>query len=62
MLRQHSSKWRPLDREYQGLAYKSEVFAADISMPNVYPPEGQDKFVDSGMGKGEELGFLIKVK
>lgn len=62
VLHYHSSKWRPLGREYQGLAYKNEVFAADIPMPNVYPPEGQFKFVDRGMGKGEELGFLVKVK
>jgi len=62
VLRHHSSKWRPLDKEYQGLAYQNDVFAADIPMPNVYPPEGQYKFVDRGMGKGEELGFLIKVK
>ena len=62
LVRHHSSKWRPLDKEYQGLAYKNEVFAGDITMPTIYPPEGQFKFIDRGMGKGEELGFLVKVK
>jgi hypothetical protein len=44
------------------LAYKNEVFAGDITMPTIYPPEGQFKFIDRSMGKGEELGFLVKVK
>lgn len=62
-MRHHSSKWRTLDRQgVEGLAFGNEVFNGDIPMPKTYPPNGQFKFVDRGLGKGEELGFLVKVK
>jgi hypothetical protein len=62
VLHHRSSKWMALSREGEGLAYMNDVFSADIIMPKVTPPEGQFKFVDRGLGKGEELGFLVKVK
>jgi hypothetical protein len=59
VLRHHSSAWRPISKVT--LAYKSEAIFADIPMPKINPPTGKVKFVNRGMGKGEELGFLVKV-
>jgi hypothetical protein len=54
--------WIELAKEHHGLAYSSEVFVnADISIPDIKDPHGQAKFVDRGLGKGTELGFLVKV-
>lgn len=54
--------WVELAEEHHGLAYSNEVFAeADIPLPDMKDPHGQAKFVDRGVGKGTELGFLVKV-
>jgi hypothetical protein len=53
--------WVELAKEYRGLAYKNEVFETDIPPPDMKDPHGQAKFVDRGVGKGMELGFLVKV-
>lgn len=60
VFRHHSSKWRPLSKA--SLAYKHDAIFVDIPMPKVSSPTGQIKFVNRGMGKGEELGFLVNVK
>jgi hypothetical protein len=60
VLRHHSSKWMPLSKA--SLAYKNDAIFVNIPMPKIGPPTGQVKFVNRGTGKGEELGFLIKVK
>jgi hypothetical protein len=60
LLRHHSSKWRPLSKT--SVAYGSEAVLVDIPMPKLTTPSGQVKFVNRGLGKGEELGFLVKVK
>jgi hypothetical protein len=61
-LHHHSSKWMPLSTEGGGLSYANDAIFADIPMPKIDSPTGQFKFVDRGLGKGEELGFLVKVK
>jgi hypothetical protein len=53
--------WVELAKEHHGLAYKNEVFETDIPPPDMKDPHGQAKFVDRGVGKGTELGFLVKV-
>src|ERR1700737_1514813 len=54
--------WVELAKEHHGLAYSNEVFVeADIPLPDMKDPHGQAKFVDRGVGKGTELGFLVKV-
>lgn len=53
--------WMELTKENHGLAYSNEVFVeADIPLPDMKDPHGQAKFVDRGVGKGTELGFLVK--
>jgi hypothetical protein len=53
--------WVELTKDHHGLAYSNEVFTeADIPMPDMKDPHGQAKFVDRGVGKGLELGFLVK--
>jgi hypothetical protein len=53
--------WMELSRDHHGLAYSNEVFVeADIPMPDMKDPHGQAKFVDRGVGRGLELGFLVK--
>ncbi len=53
--------WVELSRDHHGLAYSNEVFVdADIPLPDMKDPHGQAKFVDRGVGKGLELGFLVK--
>jgi hypothetical protein len=55
-------RWIELQIENDGLAYSNEVFVeADIPLPKVEEPRGQAKFVDRGLGRGNELGFLIKL-
>jgi hypothetical protein len=54
--------WVELAKVHDGLAYSNEVFVdADIPLPDIKDPQGQAKFVDRGVGKGTELGFLVKV-
>jgi len=54
--------WLELTKENHGLAYSNEVFVeADIALPKMKDPHGQAKFVDRGVGKGIELGYLVKV-
>jgi hypothetical protein len=61
VLRRTNRDWVQLKEEGHGLAYKNEaLFDVDIPMPTVQDPQGQAKFVDRGIGKGEELGFLVK--
>ena|ERR1700686_2729511 len=36
------------------------LFEVDISFPETSSPEGKVKFVDRGVGRGTELGFLVK--
>jgi hypothetical protein len=63
LLRIPSHKWMPLTREGQGLAWSNDsLFNADILFPNTTPPDGKAKFVDRGLGHGNELGFLVKTK
>jgi hypothetical protein len=53
--------WMKLTKEHHGLAYSNEVFVeADIPLPDMKDPDGQAKFVDRGLGKGTELGFLVR--
>jgi hypothetical protein len=61
VMRRVNHKWMELAKEQRGLAYSSEVFVeADIPMPDMKDPHGQAKFVDRGVGRGTELGFLVK--
>jgi hypothetical protein len=55
--------WMPLTRDGQGLAWMNDAFVdADIPFPETTSPEGKAKFVDRGVGRGIELGFLVKTK
>jgi hypothetical protein len=61
-LHHHPSKWMPLSRENGGLSYMNDAIFADIPMPKIDSPTGQVKFVDRGLGRGKELGFLVRAK
>jgi hypothetical protein len=53
--------WIQLTKDGKGLAYSLHgIFDTDISMPNLASPTGQAKFVDRDLGKGTELGFVVK--
>jgi hypothetical protein len=53
--------WRELQKENHGIAYSNEVFTeSDIPLPDLKDPHGQAKFVDRDIGKGTELGFLVR--
>src|SRR6516162_6457371 len=61
VIRRTNHNWMELSRDHHGLAYSNEVFVeADIPLPDMKDPHGQAKFVDRGVGKGLELGFVVK--
>jgi hypothetical protein len=63
LMRRVNHNWMQLTREHHGLAYSNEVFVdVDIPLPDLKDPDGQAKFVDRGVGKGTELGFVVKVR
>jgi hypothetical protein len=49
-----------LTKEGRGIAFSGETFDGDIPTPDMKDPHGQAKFVDRGVGKGTELGYLVK--
>jgi hypothetical protein len=52
--------WIELQTEHHGLAWANEVFSeSDIPLPEQKDPQGQAKFVDRGIGKGYELGYVV---
>jgi hypothetical protein len=61
LLHRVNRNWMELTKENHGLSYTNEVFVeADIPLPDMKDPHGQAKFVDRGVGKGLELGFVVK--
>lgn len=61
VMHRKNHNWMELTKEGHGLAYSNQVFVeADIPLPDMKDPHGQAKFVDRGVGKGTELGFLVK--
>src|SRR5713101_3924741 len=60
VLHRTNRDWIQLKKDGHGLAWANDtLFDADIPMPTTQDPHGQAKFVDRGIGKGEELGFLV---
>jgi hypothetical protein len=59
-LHHRNGKWIELKKDGDGLGYKSEAIFVDIPMPDMSSPTGQVKFVDRGLEKGTELGFIVK--
>jgi hypothetical protein len=58
-----STHWIPLALEAHGLSWQNDVlFGDDIPFPDVANPSGQVKFVNRGIGKGTELGYVVKAK
>ncbi|HYL65058.1 MAG TPA: hypothetical protein VE077_20785 [Candidatus Methylomirabilis sp.] len=58
-----NQRWIELRTERRGLAWANEVFSeSDIPLPNQKDPQGQAKFVDRGIGKGYELGYVVSSK
>jgi hypothetical protein len=52
--------WMELQTQNHGLAWANEVFSeSDIPLPEQKDPQGQAKFVDRGIGKGYELGYVV---
>jgi hypothetical protein len=61
LMRRDSYKWIELQIDLFGVSYANEVFAeSDIPLPDLKTPHGQAKFVDRGIGKGKELGFVVR--
>jgi hypothetical protein len=61
IMQRSNHQWMELTKENHGIAYSGDVFTeADILIPDMKDPHGQAKFVDRGVGKGTELGFLVK--
>jgi hypothetical protein len=52
--------WMQLQTQHHGLAWANEVFSeSDIPLPEQKDPQGRAKFVNRGIGKGYELGYVV---
>jgi hypothetical protein len=61
LMHRENYKWFELQIDHFGISYANKVFAeSDIPLPDLKPPHGQAKFVDRGIGKGRELGFVVR--
>ena len=63
LVRTPSHRWMKLGLDQKGLEWDNDVlFGGNIPFPNVTAPQGQAKFVDRGIGKGTELGYIVTAK